>query len=466
MNAAHTLGFRLVLATLFGGCLLGLLHAASVLPLHVPLDPNEGWNAYFAQTAIATGSPYPSKDSFLVNNYPPLSFFLIGGLARLFGDAIIVGRAVSFLAFCVVALGIGKAARSAGCSTEHAAFASLIFVACLLLTSDYVGMDDPQLLGHAIAIGGMLVALRASRSSRDMVISALLLTVAFFVKHNLILLPAALTTWLLLVDRRHAGTFILSGAIFLLIGLGLFRDAFGTPFFQQIDSARLYTFDNVRVAALNWLPWAAIPVTGALLLLVVGRKDQLAVFAVIYSVFATVGGLMLSGGTGVDANALFDADIALSLCAGLLLDRFENGNWLTFAALFYAVPLAFLLRQVDGNWRDSAYWLRPMSDDARISSTEISLLRTKPDPVLCEMLSLCYWAAKAPQVDVFNTDQRLRTGTQGSAELVRMIDQKRFSFIQLETLKPFPLPPAVEVAVMRNYRVVRVDNDRAFLGPR
>ena len=464
--SAQAFGFRIILVTLAVGCALGLVHSASVLTFHVPFDPNEGWNAYFAQMAIATGSPYPAEQGFLVNNYPPLSFFLIGGLTRIFGDAIVVGRVVSLLSLCVIAFGIAKTASKSGSSKEQSAFAGLLFIACLLLTSDYVGMDDPQLLGHAIAVWGMMVALRTPRTSRSMVISALLLAIAFFVKHNLVLLPLSLAAWMLLVDRRRAVTFIASGLIFVLIGIGAFRDAFATGFFHQIDSARVYALDNIRTTALGWLPWAALPISGALLLFWIGRRDQFAVFAAIYAAVATVGGLAFSGGAGVDANVLFDADIALALCASLLFDRLESRIWATVSAALYLIPLALLLCNSDQDWLSRMYWLEPMAEDRRIASQEIMLLRSKPDPAVCEMLSLCYWAGRSPQVDVFNMDQRYRTGAQSDADLIRLISEKKFSTIQLESLKPFPLPKSVERAVLLNYSVVQSDGDRVFLTPR
>jgi hypothetical protein len=88
MNGARTFEFRLAAVALALGCVAGLVHTASVVGLHIPFDPNEGWNAYFAQRAMQTGSPYPPDGGFMVNNYPPLSFFVIGSLAHTlrFGD--------------------------------------------------------------------------------------------------------------------------------------------------------------------------------------------------------------------------------------------------------------------------------------------------------------------------------------------------------------------------------------------
>jgi hypothetical protein len=161
-----------------------------------------------------------------------------------------------------------------GCDRVLGLFAALLFVACVMLTSDYAGMNDPQLLGQAVSLWGLVVALRQPPCARAMVVSALLCVLAIFVKHNLVLLPLSLAAWLLLADRRRAGTFIASGAIFALIGLGLFRTAFGTTLFHQISSQRLYSAGNAVVAIANWLPWAAVPLCGAVLLFAIGRRGH------------------------------------------------------------------------------------------------------------------------------------------------------------------------------------------------
>ena len=86
--------------------------------------------------------------------------------------------------------------------------------------------------------------------------------------------------------------------------------------------------------------------------------------------------------------------------------------------------------------------------------------------VLCEMLSLCYWADKTAEVDVFNMDQRVRADIRSEAPLVRMIGTKHFAMIELETLKPFPIAGGTERVLLHNYKVVRRDDERVFLSPR
>ncbi|HEX4302579.1 MAG TPA: glycosyltransferase family 39 protein [Rhizomicrobium sp.] len=461
-----SLPLRILTAALAVGCVLGLMHIVCVIGFHVPFDPNEGWNAAFTQAVLKTGSPYPPPGGLLINNYPPLSFYLVAAISQITGDAIVAGRIVALAALLGVALGIETAARMMGCNRIEALFAALLFTAGLMLTTDYVGMDDPQLLGHALATGGLLLALREPRSPRLMAAAAFALTLAFFVKHNLIILPVALAAWLFLADRRHAVTFIACGAIFLLLGLGIFKQVYGFSLLSQLASARSYAVSNIGDGLSPWLPSGLVALAGAASLFLLARHDRHAVFCILYAAIAVAVGVYFLGGAGVDANALFDADIALALCAGLLMNRLQFPLWQGAAAALYALPLLFNLHTLDAPWRETDYWLHPMAEDRAAASAEIALIRAAPGPVLCEMLSLCLWAGKPATIDVFNIEQAYLAGARSDAELAGVIRNRRFGLIQLEQFEPFPLTPAIRHALTENYRVVRTDDDRVFFVPR
>jgi hypothetical protein len=465
MNA-DGLPLRLVTFALALGCTLSLMHVVCVIGFQVPFDPNEGWNAAFAHAVLTTGSPYPPPQSLMVNNYPPLSFYLVAAVSSVTGDLIVAGRVVALAALFAVAIGIETAARWMGCTRLEALFAALLFTAGLMLTTDYVGMNDPQLLGHALAMGGLLLALREPRTPRLMVASALLFTLAFFIKHNLVVLPAALALWLLLADRRHAVPFIGSGIVFLLIGLGLFKQVYGMSLLSQIASARTYALANAWSGIAQWLPWGAIPAVGATALFLTARHDRHAVLCVLYALVALIAGIYFLGGAGVDANALFDADIALALCAGLLLNRLQFPLWQGAAAILYAIPLVLGLWTLDAPWRTADYWLHPLADERSAATGEIALIRAANGQALCEMLSLCFWAGKAAEADVFNLEQAYLTGARSDAGLIHAIETKHFAMIQLEQLTPFPLTPAIHRVLLRNYRIIRSDDDRVFFAPR
>jgi hypothetical protein len=299
-----------------------------------------------------------------------------------------------------------------------------------------------------------------------MVVAAVLFTVAFFVKHNLIVLPAALALWLMLTDRRHAFILIASGVSFLLLGLGVFKQAFGFSLFSQIESARIFALTNTWSGLSQWLAWGAIPLAGVLALFATVRRDQHAMLCVIYAIAAIAAGLFFLGGAGVDANALFDADMALALAAGVLMNRLERGVSQGIAAAFYAVPLTIGVWNLDANWRTADFWLHPMAEEQRVAAGEVDLIHAARGPILCEMLSLCYWAGKPAEVDVFNIEQAYLTGTRDDKELSRLISQRHYALLQFESLTPFPLTPRIRQAVNRNYRVIRSDDDRVILAPR
>src|SRR5581483_10021550 len=89
------------------GCLVALVHVALLIPQHLPLNYNEGWNAYHAVEAARGAALYPVAPRFFFNNYPPLWFYLCAGAARLSLDPIVAGRWISLAGFVGWALLLG-----------------------------------------------------------------------------------------------------------------------------------------------------------------------------------------------------------------------------------------------------------------------------------------------------------------------------------------------------------------------
>src|SRR5260370_5736825 len=92
---------------------------------------NEGWNAYHADAAMGAGALYPSPDTLVVNNYPPLSFYALGLLGRVFGDPLYVGRVLSLLATLGLGALIGKVVLQLGGGPAAAAIPRLLFLASM-----------------------------------------------------------------------------------------------------------------------------------------------------------------------------------------------------------------------------------------------------------------------------------------------------------------------------------------------
>lgn len=456
----------LVLAGLGLGCILALWRVAVAVPLKVPLDPNEGWNGYHTLAAMTGGNPYPDPAGYMTNNYPPLSFYVVGTLGQVLGDNIVAGRIVSLVSFLFLTSAIALLARRFGCALSQAVFAALFFAGTLLLFSDYVGMDDPQLLGHALQISALLLLFARGSAAID-ICAAALLVAGIFVKHNLVAMPLAVVLWLWFDNRRAAVR--VAGATLLLglAGLAVFREVLGFGLLSRLVSARLvspaFFFANFHL----WLVHGALPLA-ATLYAATARSRQ-ALFIAIYALTATVIGAAFLGGAGVDANAMFDADIAISLGAALALERIRTIGPLptSILPLVLALPLAVSVATRDDiDWQDANYWLHPLAGDEKTAAADIAFVRARPGPAMCEMLSLCYWAGKPAAVDVFNTDQQFRTGARSEQPFIRLVDEKNFAVVQLDSVLPFPFPPDVQREFARNYRVDRTSDDGVFLVPR
>lgn len=452
-------------------CVAGVVRAISVLPLHVSLDPNEGWNAYHAAAATAGHGLYLPATSLMTNNYPPLSFYAVGCLGKLLGDHIIAGRIISLVSFLCCSWFISIAMRRMKGGWQATAFAPLLFAGILLVTSDYVGMDDPQLLGHALQLAALLFLLREPRGASAIFASASLFVAGGFAKHSLFALPLAAQIWLALYDRRNALRFVVWIAALSVAGLLVFRVTFGFDLLDRLNSARAYSVAQLRDNVSSWLEVGLIPLCALLGLMIWRWRDRSVALLALYAAISVAVGSCLLGGAGVDVNAMFDADIALALGAGLALDvltrRRDPVPHIASRALafFCLLPIAILAFTVS-DWRDPAYWLHPMRDEATLASDDITFLRNHPGPAMCESLALCYWAGKSAEVDMFNFDQQLVTHARKPALFISLLDARHFSAIELDETNPFPLPANVQDAIRRNYRVDHANDDGVFFLPK
>jgi len=457
--------FKLVVLAMALFCALGLWRAIATMGLHLPIDPNEGWNAYHAAAAISGAPLYPGLQSFMINNYPPLSFYLVGGLGRVIGDNIFAGRIVSLLSFFFVLFGIYVAALRMVCKRFEACFAALLFAGGLLVFTDYVGIDDPQMLAHAIAMAGFLLLLGEPRGTVHVAAAALLFVLAVFVKHNVIAMAVVTTVWLAVYDRRNAVRLVALGVTLSICGLILFHIVYGTGLLAQLISARIYSLDNLHNGFDRWLHWSLVPLVGLTVLASLRWDDRYVRLVSFYAAFATILGIGFLGGSGVDVNVMFDADIALALGVALLLERSARGVFAPLAAVAYVLPLFFAAWTTDG-WRDTDYWLHPMRDEASLAQEDITFLAARQGPALCEMQSFCYWARKPAAVDVFNVGQQFDTGARGDAPLVAMIEARRFRVVQFDPDSPYSLGENVHDAIARAYRLDHEDDYGSFYVPR
>ncbi len=408
------------LALLVGLVLLGLLLAGPVLtiPLRIPINYNEGWNAAFdARAALpGLGPLYPGPGSLVFNNYPPLGFLLVGGLGRfVFGDMIVAGRTVALLALLAAAGLTGLCVRlSGGTARAAAATAMLLLLFACSFYRGYVAMDDPQWLAQALMLAGLAVLLRGEVAHRLrhgalpwawILGSALLMLAGGFVKHSLVALPAATTLWLLWLDRRAALVWAAAVGTGLAVGLLVTWAWFGTTAFVDV-------LDHHRVFRLRLLIHAAGGVAPLLPMLVLvamrGYPDRdRAVLATSFISIALVTGIAQRCGEGVNYNAHLETLVALCLGFGLSVAPARGAR--RWPALGPAISCVIAALPVLGTmpWSLPAAWHDVAGRHAQQAAWRpiIARLADADGPVGCEMQSLCYWAGRPFAVDVFNLTQ-------------------------------------------------------------
>lgn len=355
----------LVWAALLGGCSLAMLRAVLTLPRHVPLNYNEGWNAYHAADVINGLSPYLAGRLYFFNNYPPLSFFAVAAATRFVRDPIIAGRLLSLVSFGVWTLALVAAAVALGCRRAHACFGALLFAGTTFVFTDYVGIDDPQMIGHAIASAGLIALLRAPSGRLAPVVAAVPLVLAIFVKQNLVAVPIACLLWLAGTDRRRAWRLALAIVVVGALATAMVVAAFGPRVIESMTLPRAVLPLKGAGMAAQWLLRSIVLIAFGLRLFRKHPHDSAVLFVTIYAGVSAAIGAVSGAGAGVNWNVFFDADWALCLAAGVALERFGDGRPVpgglqpatTMMAGCLIVPVIAALAAFKPDHRFKEYWI-------------------------------------------------------------------------------------------------------------
>ncbi len=460
-----------VLAVLAVGA---LIYPVLSLPHYVIHDWNEGWNAYWSDVAIEGGALYPPGDALVSNNYPPLSFYVVGLAGKLTGDTIAAGRAIALLSLLVVAVNIGVWLKLAGASRGSTWFASLLFLCTAAIAAPhYLAMNDPQWLGHALMTTGMVAMWRSPGQAVALAAGSLLMLAGGWVKHLLIPLPVVAGIWLLCRSKRTGiawivGSVLMATALFvgawLLYGNAFFENLFNTP--RDFSLRRLWRQADHLLLLLPVLCAAVLA----------GRRligDVPSRFALAYLCVSLLLGFLTSGGAGIDMNRYFDAVIAGSMIAGLLLDHATGstvrlGTWHVdkasiYATLLTAITAAQLLLPLTADVQKTA----SLIEREQTMLTDVATLRTYGvSKAVCDTPAICYWAGAPFLVDMFNFGQKQRaTGTAGTT-CSSLMDSGVYSVIVLDrnhSTGSHRMTPACLEAIHRRYQVAMTTASSEFL---
>ena len=469
---------RRINTTLFwsaGALLAGVVVAGLIRPLlsigrYLPLDPNEGWNAYFAAAAIHGGVLYPPADALITNNYPPLSFYIVGALGSVTGDNIFAGRFIALASLLFVAWSIGHWLRMTGSAARIGLLAALTFLAYAVTYSRvYVAMDDPQWLAHALMMGGLLVIWKGKDDARHIALGALLMLAAGWTKHLLIPLPLTVSLWLLWRSRAAFAKWAVSAGSILALSATLAGWLYGMRFFTSLHEPREYMRWKAIGEALAALRCFA-PLVALWVAALVRRRwrfgERLS-FVSLYLLVSSVVAVFAAGGAGVDVNSFFDPMIALCLTAGLAVEALWAvrrdarllPSWGPIAAMGLAVCLmAYAISLAPAEIQG----IRNIPADERSARRDIEMIQADGHQrAACEMLNLCYWAKSAFMVDFFYFGQKLKTGVLPRTACADTFQHAEIALVQLESNphhRAKLLPNDCDALITARYRPVRQSN--------
>jgi hypothetical protein len=455
--------------------------AAAIAPAwrlfrRIPYGYNEGWNAYWAHIAWHGGPLYPPVDSPISNNYPPVSFYVVGALGRLLGDNIFAGRLVALLSLLLIAVNLWIWLRTIGLPRSVALFGATLFLATFAdYAGRYIGSNDPQLMAHAIIVTGATVLFRCDFSRRAVLAGSLLMVFGGLTKHLVIALPLALTVWIAAYRRQQLAAWLTVSVAAVTVAIALIWLSFGTVFFHDLTASRVYSRSLIATGVQGvWQSFGLIVVVGVgALAPYLSRRStralrEQAAFTLIYLGLAGIVGVLAVGGKGVDRNTFFDLLIAATLAVATVTEYLR-------ARLVYAnqqvVPLwgiglialgcsGVFAQRAASQW--PLQWRKIQETSAREAETirVLQSIRTLGHgATACEELSLCYWAGSDFKVDFFNFGQKLATGALPASDCWRVFSPHSVLLVEAERPPGDPrlsrrLPRDCNEAIARTYSLV------------
>ena len=395
---------------------------------------NEGWNAYHADSAMrGVAGLYPPSDGLVANNYPPLSFYITGWLGRVFGDALYVGRALSLLATLALGVAAAMVVRRFGGTRAAALIGGFWFVATMARFFEfYVGMNEPQLLAQAIMAAALVWFLKRHADGRAVEPAVLLMVLAGFVKHNIVVVPLVALAWLALDNWRLGLRAAIVGAIAAAAGLALCMWLYAPYFVADMLMPRTYhleralsTFGRLQFilpAMVLWGAWAYVE-----------RRSRSARFSALLIGVALVICVVQKAGAGVDENAQFELIFATAIGVVLAFDGLQRDPWRTGWSPHFIRLLVLgilIVRLLVSSRLEFAYVLfspqyRALAaENAAVTRAEEARVAARPGPIACTNLVVCRAAGKPFVYDHFRTMMMIETGIvtfQGLHDLARGI---------------------------------------------
>lgn len=418
----------------------------ATLPFEI--DPNEAWNAWWSKSMDHL---YPSGDALIINNYPPLYFYLLklGSMAGL--DPVYAGRLISLFAAAALSGITFSGIRVLGAGGLWAAFGAIwLFSSLSVVFMGYVGMNDPHLIAMAVMCGGYVWFMRRLQAGKAVEPAILLMVVAGFIKHSIVAIPASALIWLVIQDPKRVLRASLLGLLAAGSGLLICRVYYGSNFIEQLMFPRAQNLGNV-FAAPAVLAYLLAPLLPIALWLCFDWKNRSARKIAILLALTLVSGVFQRTGDGVDINAYFELLFALALGLGLAFGNapLKGGAAMVrpaLAALLFVSLSLFFPQKAAAPILDPAF-RSEIAENAKTVQAEIKRVRSIRGKVSCPVMLVCYWAGKPFVWDSFALKQRVATGRWTQEELNRRSKASGIRFVTIEDgtewCDMWPCPPTL-----------------------
>jgi hypothetical protein len=389
------------------------------LGLPLEINRNEAWNAWFIQAVLEGARLYPASNELIINNYPPLSFYLTAAAAKLTGDAIVAGRLLALLSAGLAGLAAALCVRALGGSRGAAALAGFWLVATLArFFSRYVGVNDPSLPGLAFMGLALAYFLHLVRRGHPAGPAIALMVLAGFVKHNMPALPLAALLWLAMSNGRAAIRAALAGAALCALGAAICVAAFGPDFIAQMTAPREIGVKHM-LSTVNKLQWIAPALLFWGIWAWPNRREPATRFSALLLALSLLSGLIQAAGAGVTYNAYFEAVFASAIATGVAFEglakpragaRLSAGTMQTVMIAVLALRLV-LAQQLEPYLVIASPAFRDqVRENAAVFEQQTARVASLPGPVSCSIMTVCFRAGKAFVYDGFWAEQLIAKG--------------------------------------------------------
>ncbi len=429
------------------------------LPIPLEIFTNEAWNAWHAVAATGVRTLYPGKDELIINNYTPLSFYLVGYVGRAMGDVMLAGRIISLASAIVIAGCVSLIVRRFGGGLGAAAIGALWWLASIFRSgAEYVGANDPTVPALAVMMVGFTWFLVCMDARRSVLPAVALMVVAGFFKHNLVVLPVVALIWYAQQDLAGAARAGVFGTLLAAVGLVACNLAYGPDFITQLTLPReirwlrpvqhLNRLQYMIVALVVWGMWIASD-----------RRGRAARFTALWIGLGFASFVLQKLSPGVANNASFEMWIGVAVGFGLAMANlaslpaaFKHGVGAvrgTVLALFVVRLLAD--PGIEPYRLASSTYRAEVAARAALFDREVAAVRAGPKPVGCSIMSVCFRAGEPFLFDNFGAGMRVSTRHMSSGQYAATLDRLglgyRFSDPRISWERNSPRPPQVGVTV-------------------